>query len=91
MTRNFKFMKAIITQRINTFLAKHYKLKIRVWSIRYGSCVVPCLLLYLFYVLDNHAFISFQKNDYIEDMVLSGNQFDNVAGIFIGKALGKYM
>jgi len=24
-------------------------------------------------------------------MVLSGNQFDNVAGIFIGKALGKYM
>jgi len=45
----------------------------------------------LFYVLDSHAFISFQKNDYIEDMVLSGNQFDNVAGMFIGKALGKYM
>ena len=32
----------------------------------------------------------FQKNDYIEDLSLSGNEFDEQGGMLLGKALSKY-
>jgi len=41
--------------------------------------------MYVFY--SETMFI--QKNDYIEELILSGNEIDNVGGTSIGKAIGE--